>query len=162
MACSSNESTLIDDGAAGRQVFDVGPQGGRVHRDEHVRSVAGREDLVVGDVDLEGGDAGEGARRRPDLGRIVGKRRQVVPEQRALVGETVAGDLHPVAGVPSETDHHLVNRLDPARFAFGLGLRRHRSSTRLACLLADKLRCPLHLCLPCGYRHCTGETFAFR
>ena len=62
----------------------------RVHRHEHVRGVAGREDVVVGDVDLERRDPGEGAGGCPDLGREVGQRREVVAEDGALVGESVA------------------------------------------------------------------------
>ena len=75
-----------------------------VHRHEHARRVARREDVVVGDVDLEGRHAGERARGRPDLGREVGQRRQVVAEQRAGAGEAVAGELHAVAGVAGEAD----------------------------------------------------------
>ena len=66
--------------------------------------VAGRQDVVVGDVDLEGRDPRQGARRGPDLGREVRQRGQVVAEQRRGVGEAVTGELHPVAGVTGEAD----------------------------------------------------------
>ena len=57
---------------------DVRLQGGRVHRDEDVRAVAGREDVVVGEVHLEARHAGQRPGRGADLGREVGERREVV------------------------------------------------------------------------------------
>ena len=58
-------------------------QRGRVHGDEHVGRVARRGDVVVGDVDLEAGDAVHRAGWGADLGGELGQRRQVVAEQRA-------------------------------------------------------------------------------
>ena len=49
---------------------------------------------------------------RPDLGREVGQRRQVVAERRGLGGEPVTGELHAVAGVAGEADDHPVELLD--------------------------------------------------
>ena len=46
-----------DQRAALRQVAEVRLQRRRVHRDEHVGPVARREDVVVGEVQLEAGDA---------------------------------------------------------------------------------------------------------
>ena len=80
-----------------RQVGDVRLESGRVHRDEHIRSVARREDVVVGEVELEAGNAGQRAGRRPDLGGEVGQRRDVVAEERRLGRELRAGELHTVA-----------------------------------------------------------------
>ena len=71
----------------------------------------GRGDVVVGDVDLEGRHAGDGAGGSPDLGREVGQGGQVVAEQRRRAGEPVAGELHAVAGVAGEADDHPVDRL---------------------------------------------------
>ena len=56
-------------------------------------------------------DAGDRAGGRPDLGRIVGLRGEVVAERRADVGEAVAGELHPVAGVAGEPDDDVVELL---------------------------------------------------
>ena len=79
------EGVGVDDQrAALRQVGDVRLQRGRVHRDEDVRRVARREDVVVGEVELEAGDAGQRAGGRADLGGEVGQRRDVVAEQRGL------------------------------------------------------------------------------
>ena len=58
-----------DDRAALRHVGEVRLERRRVHRDEHVRPVARGEDVVVGEVHLEPGDAGQ----RP--GRARGSRR---------------------------------------------------------------------------------------
>ena len=94
-------------------------QRGRVHRHEHVRRVARREDVVGGEVELEAGDAGERAGRRADLGREVGQRREVVAEQRGLAREARARELHPVTGVAREADHDPVELLDGLRRHFG-------------------------------------------
>ena len=50
---------------------------------------------------------------RPDLGREVGQRRQVVAEHRRQLREAVADELHPVARVAGEPDHDPVERLRP-------------------------------------------------
>jgi hypothetical protein len=42
-----------DDGAALGEIAEVHLERSRVHRDEHARLVARREDVVVGEVDLE-------------------------------------------------------------------------------------------------------------
>ena len=107
-----------DQRAALRQVLQVRAQRGRVHRDEHVRRVARGEDVVVGVVDLEARDPRKRPRRRPDLGRKVGQRREVVAEERGLACEAPTGQLHAVAGVAGEPDDHVLELLD------GLG---HRS-----------------------------------
>ncbi len=80
-----------------RQVAEVRLQSGRVHRDEHVGTIARSQDVVVGEVQLEPGDARQRAGRCANLGREVGKGREVVPGQRRLGGETPSCQLHPVA-----------------------------------------------------------------
>ena len=105
LQCPLVEGVAVDDDRCARlQVADVGLQRGRVHGHQHVRVVARGEDVVVRDVDLERRDAGQGARRRPDFGREVRQRRQVVAEDGRTGRETVAGQLHTVAGVPGEAD----------------------------------------------------------
>lgn len=101
-----------DDLRTARQVGDVGLEGGGVHGHQHVGRVTRREDVVVGEVQLEGGDTREGSGRGPDLGGEVGKGGQVVAEGRGLRGETVPGELHPVTGVPRETNDHPVEAAD--------------------------------------------------
>ena len=101
-----------DDVGAARQVGQVGLERGRVHRDQHVRRVARREDVVVGEVHLEAGDAGQRAGGGADLGREVRQRRDVVAELGGLRGEPVAGELHAVAGVAGEPDDHPVQLTD--------------------------------------------------
>ena len=86
------------------QLADVGLQGSRVHRHEDGREVARRQDLVVGDVDLERRDAGDRPCRCADLSREVRHGRQVVAECSADVGEAIAGELHAVARVSGEPD----------------------------------------------------------
>ena len=68
--------------------------------------------VVGGEVDLEAADAGQGARRGPDLGREVGEGRQVVALQRRGVGELRSCELHPVARVAREADDDIVQGLD--------------------------------------------------
>ena len=53
------EGVAVDDErAALAEVGEVRLQRRRVHRHEHVGLVAGREDVVIGEVDLEAGHAG--------------------------------------------------------------------------------------------------------
>jgi hypothetical protein len=94
------------------QVREVRLERGGVHRDEHVRRVAGRVDLARSEVDLIAGDAGERAGRRPDLGGIVGEGGEVVPGERGRLGELGAGELHTVAGVADEADGDGLDLLD--------------------------------------------------
>ena len=70
--------------------------------------VARRGDLVIRDVDLERGNAGEGARRRSDLSWELRERGEVVAQHRADRGESVAGELHAVARVAREADDHTI------------------------------------------------------
>ena len=117
------EGVAVDDQrAALGQVAQVRLQRRRVHRHEHVGRVAGREDVVVGEVELEAGDARQRAGRRADLGGEVGQRRDVVADERRLAREAPAGQLHPVAGVAGEPDR------SPARAARPAWPRLHRSA----------------------------------
>ena len=88
--------------------LDVGLERGRVHRDEHVGPVAGGQDVVVGDLDLER------RRRRAACPAARGSRpgkfgwvARSLPNKRGLGGEPVAGELHAVAGVAGEADDDL-------------------------------------------------------
>ena len=91
---------------------EVRLQRGRVHGDEHVRLVARRQDVARGELDLERRHAVERSARRPDLGREVRKRRQIVPEHGRRVREAVAGQLHAVAGVTGESDDDSLSFFD--------------------------------------------------
>ena len=101
-----------DDVGAKRKVGDVGLQRRRVHRDQHVRRIARRHDVVIGELQLERRNAGQRAGRCADFGREVRQRRQVVAERGRLGGEAVAGQLHAVAGVAGEPDDHPVELLN--------------------------------------------------
>ena len=105
------------------QVGEVRLERRRVHRDEHVGPVAGRQDVVVGEVDLEAGDARERAGRRADLGGEVRERCEVVAERRGLAREPVARELHPVTRVAREADDDAVELLDPLGAAHGIRVR---------------------------------------
>ncbi len=111
-----------------RQVADVRLQRRRVHRDEDVRRVARREDVVVGEVELEARHARERAGGRADLGREVRERREVVSEQGGLAREAVSRELHPVARVTREADDHAVELLDCLGHALGIAEARDRRS----------------------------------
>ena len=86
------------------EVLEVRLESGRVHGHEHAGLVAGRQDVVICEVDLEGGDARDRPGGGPDLGGEIGAVAEVVPEERRGAGESVAGQLHPVARVAGETD----------------------------------------------------------
>ncbi len=111
---------IRDHHSAAGQVADVGLQRGRVHRDEHVRPVAGGQDVVVGDLNLEGRDSGQCACGGTDLGGIVRLSREVVAEERGLRGESVTGELHTVTGVAGESDDDLFQTLTVRRAAMGI------------------------------------------
>ena len=103
-------------------------EGGGVHRHQHAGPVAGGEDVPIGDLDLEGRDAGKGAGGRPYLGGEGGKGGQIVPEDGGRVREAIAGQLHAVARVACEADHHPVSIVNPNASAGGgeVGLSRTR------------------------------------
>ncbi len=94
------------------QVAQVGLQRRRVHRHQHVRPVARGQDVVIGEVHLEGRDAGQRAGRGADLGREVRERREVVAEDRRLLREPVTRELHAVARVAGDTDDNLIQLFD--------------------------------------------------
>jgi hypothetical protein len=108
-----------DEQPAAGQVGEVGLQRGRVHGDQDVGGVARRHDVVVGEVQLEGADAGQGPRGGADLRGEVGQRGEVVAEGRGLAGEPVAGQLHAVAGVAGQPDDDAVQRHDALHQATG-------------------------------------------
>ena len=77
-------------------------------------SIAGRENLGAGKMDLVAADAGQRAGGGADLGGEIGQRADVVADHRGGVGELRAGELHPVAAVTGEANRHRgqrVNRL---------------------------------------------------
>ena len=119
------ERVLVDDDRrAAVELREVGLQRRRVHRHQHVRRVAGGQDVARGEVDLERRDARERPGRGADLGREVRQRREVVAEHRGRVGEAAAGELHAVAGVAGEADHDPLALFDRLAHAFqALSLR---------------------------------------
>jgi hypothetical protein len=56
------------------------------------------------ELQLKARHAGTGSRWRTDLSWKIRKGCQVVAKNSAGLGELVAGDLHPIAGVSSESD----------------------------------------------------------
>ena len=108
-----------DDQAAGLQVGDIGLQRRRVHRHQHVGRVAGGLDRRRAEIDLEGGDAEGRALRRADLGREIREGGEIVAGERGRQGELAAGQLHAVAGIAGEADHHRLERRVGFRFFGG-------------------------------------------
>ncbi len=104
------------------QVVQVRLQGGRVHHDQDVRTIAGGADVEVGEVHLEAGDAGDGSRGCPDLGREVRQGGEVVAQLSGVGGEPVAGQLHAVPGVAGETDDDPIDAANLAHAGFALPL----------------------------------------
>src|SRR5206468_800372 len=101
-----------DQRAALDEVLEIRLQRGRVHRDQNVGPVARREDVVVGEMELEAGDARQRAGGRANLRREVREGREVVPEDRGLARELAARELHAVPGVTREADDNGVALLD--------------------------------------------------
>ena len=109
-AVKSSVSTMIV-APRGRSA-EVGLERGRVHRDQHVGRVAGVRMSWSAKCSWNDETPGSVPCGRPDLGREVRQRRQVVAEGRRLLGEPVTGELHAVAGVAREPDDHAVELLD--------------------------------------------------
>ena len=63
-----------NDHAAARQVRDIGLERSRIHRDQHIRPIAGSHDVVIGKVQLEARHARQGAGWCADLRREVRQR----------------------------------------------------------------------------------------
>jgi hypothetical protein len=73
---------------------------------------ARREYVVVGEMQLEARNAGEGACRGPDFRREIRLGGQVVAEDRGLLGEPVSRELHAVTRVTGEPDDDVIELLD--------------------------------------------------
>ena len=135
-----------DDRRALGEVAEVGPQRSGVHGDEDVGGVARREDVVVGEVDLERRDARQRALGGADLGREVGQRREVVAEGGRLLREPVAGQLHAVAGVACEPNDHAVELLDLlghlSPLLLSTGARGRASTALRPSTIARRAGCP--------------------
>ena len=97
-----------DDRGTGLEPFAVGLQGGGIHGHQHVAIVTGVEFAVVSEVDLEAGDAGHRTLRGADFGRIVGKGRGSVTEQRRGIGKERTRELHAVARISGESNDHVL------------------------------------------------------
>src|SRR6202042_1619635 len=109
------ERVLVDDQR--RAAFKLGQvrlERGRGHPDQNVRLVTRGQDVAGGEVNLERRNAGERAGRRPDLGREVRQRRQVIAHDRGRVREPAPHQLHSIPGVAREPNYYsltLLNRL---------------------------------------------------
>jgi len=108
-----------DERRARGQIAQVRLQRRRVHRHQHVRTVARRQNVVVGEMHLERRHPRQRPLRRADLGREVRQRRQIITENRRLCGESVTRQLHTVSGVPGNPDHDPVELLNSLGHAGG-------------------------------------------
>jgi hypothetical protein len=107
------ELLLVDDeNAVGLEVIDVDLERGRIHRHQDVGRIARREHVAAGEVQLEAADARQRAGRGANLGWKVGQGAQVVADQRRLVGEVHARELHAVTRVTGEANDDLIAFLD--------------------------------------------------
>ena len=66
---------------------------------------------MIGDADLKRRNPRQGSGGGPDLRGKLGKRGEVVSEERTGRGESVSGELHSVAGVTGEPDDEIVKML---------------------------------------------------
>ena len=99
---------VADDRRPGLQPAGVGPQGGRIHRDQYVAIVARGRDRMIAYMHLKSRDSGNGPLRRAYLGRKVGKGRNAVAHQSCRIGKQLAGHLHSVARVARKTDDDVI------------------------------------------------------
>ena len=99
------ELVFIDhEDAARLHVAEVDLQGRRVHGDQHVRRIARRMDLVIGEAELKTAHAAQRTGRGADLRRVVGLGADGQSGHRSDVGELAADDLHAVARVAGKAD----------------------------------------------------------
>ncbi|KHF45048.1 hypothetical protein MINT15_19300 [Saccharomonospora viridis] len=61
---------------------------------------------------LKAGNPRNGALRRPDLSGKVRQRRQVIAERGGLRRETITRQLHTIAGITREPNHHSIKPAD--------------------------------------------------
>ncbi|GBD42502.1 hypothetical protein HRbin39_01896 [bacterium HR39] len=129
---------IQDDDGAGLEKRQVHFQRRRIEGHQHVGPVTHGADAAAAEVDLVGGDAVGGARRRADLGGIVGISLETVARERGGEGEEVAGELDAVAGIAGEAHHRrlefqhlpLRGRLGPLPFVLHDGHARLRPARR--------------------------------
>ena len=93
-----------DHQTAGPHRLDIGLERRRVHRDQHIRFVAGGFDRARSEIDLERGHAEQRPLRRANFRRKVRESGEVIARQRRRQRELPAGQLHPVAAVAGKTD----------------------------------------------------------
>ena len=98
------EGIVVDDqDAAFDQIGKIRDQCRGVHCHQGIDLVAGREDFLAGEMDLKPAHARLCAARGTNLGREIGKGRNVVADQGRGVGQLRAGQLHAVARVATES-----------------------------------------------------------
>jgi hypothetical protein len=110
-----------DQDPAFAQVGQVGLEGRGVHHHQGVELVARRRDVAGGEMHLKARHTEQRVARSANLGRKVGERGDVVPQQRAALGKLRTGQLHAVARVSREADRGVADRddflvLDGSRF----------------------------------------------
>src|SRR5580692_3864962 len=99
---------IDDEDAVGFQVRQVHFERGGIHGDQDVHAVSGSVHIARGEMDLEAADTGQSAGGGANLGRVVGKRGQVVAVQGDRIGELAASDLHAITRVTAEADDRFV------------------------------------------------------
>ena len=77
----------------------------RIHRHQHIGSVAGRVDRCRSEIDLECRHAKGRALRRPDLRREVGKGGEIVAGERGRQRELTASQLDAISRIAGKTHH---------------------------------------------------------
>lgn len=93
-----------DEESAFCEVREVDGEGGGVHGDEGIGFIAWCEDAFAAEVDLEGGDAGDGSDRGADFRGEVREGCDGIGHHDAGVREPFSDDLHAVAGITGKTD----------------------------------------------------------
>ena len=119
------ELILVDhDDAAGLNLREADLQSRRVHGDQNVGRIAGRVNLVVGEIELETAHPPQKPGRGADLGRVIRQRADNRSRYRGDVCELIAGQLHAVARIAREPHRrtvHLDELLVLRRFHLGHG-----------------------------------------
>lgn len=95
--------------AAGLQVREIGFEGGRIHRHQHLGRVAGGQDVGAGKINLEAAHSGQGAGWGANFSRKVRHGADIIAKNSSRVAELSPGQLHSVARVAGKTDNDRIN-----------------------------------------------------
>ncbi len=115
------KGVIIDDqDAAILQIREVRLQRRGIHRDESAYPITRSPQLLRTKVELKPAHPGERTQRSADFRRKIGKRTDIVAEDRRCIRQLRTGKLHPIARVAAKTNGDFLELDDLMRLFLGL------------------------------------------